>query len=71
MYSYGQFCRTPIGRMQVRKKKGSGCACNECRMKEFLTCATRNVILFEFCTSNVPEDAYLEKPNVGGKDQHK
>lgn len=69
MYSYGQFCKTPIGRMQVRKAKGIGCGCNKCRMKKyFSTCAMHNYDLFEFCINNLPEDAYLEKPSVGGKD---
>lgn len=65
MYSYGQFCRTPIGRMRVRKTKVFVSGCNECK----LTLCSGSIL--HFCAQNLPVDAYLEKPNVGGKDQHK
>lgn len=65
MYKYGQFCKTPLGRMRIRKSN-LVCACTECKISEY--CGSTDD-LFDFCINNLPGDAYLEKPNVGGKDQ--
>lgn len=66
MYSYGQFCKTPIGRMRVRKATNRYMPCFECKVRNI--CGYN---LVKFCTKKLPGGAYLEKPNVGGKDQHK
>ena len=62
MYSYGQFAKTPVGRMRVRKEKDWPCF----RCNFLYTCEENS--LNEFCINNIPEDAYLEKPSIGGKD---
>lgn len=67
MYSYGQFCKTPIGRMRVRKALSSSEACDKCIFINHPVC---NKDLID-CREMIPMNAYFEKPNVGGKDQHK
>lgn len=59
MYSYGQFAKTPIGRMRVRKMKLF--TCMNCSNKE-------NNETCIWCRENIPHNAYLEKPSIGGKD---
>lgn len=70
MYSYGQFCKTPIGRMRVRKKKTNNPMCRNCF---FHVKGSYNIcnLGYDTCMNTIPLDAYFEKPNVGGKDQHK
>ena len=68
MYSYGQFCKTPIGRMRVGKPQNWIDVCDDCEIN--FVCA-KNEDLFDFCTHAIPPHANLKRPNVGGKDQHK
>ena len=64
MYSYGQFVKTPIGRMRVRKALSWAQACDKCIFINHPVC-NRNLI---DCIEMIPKDAYFEKPSVGGKD---
>jgi hypothetical protein len=66
MYSYGQFASTSAGRMKVRKAK-TYLVCKNCYFRSYGHCRLGSCE----CSQIIPEDAYFEKPNVGGKDQHK
>ena len=71
MYSYGQFVKTSAGRMRVRKEINSP-VCRNCFFSYYKNCNyARCKLGLNECISLIPGDAYFEKPNVGGKDQHK
>ena len=51
----------------MRVRKSNDFNCTKCFFNANNKCAFGT---WE-CLETIPEDAYFEKPNVGGKDQHK
>lgn len=62
-YKYGQFVKTPKGRMRVRKGTAIDC-CDFCYFGRSCFCNLDSI----YCMQTIPIDAYLEKPKIrGGK----